>query len=81
MVSFQILASHHTDIEFLDTDSTFPLGEVTVYLDMRASFEDRGIAAEFVFCESEFLLRCFRGTTGERVAEVEMSLVQEVQEM
>ncbi|CAB1107856.1 unnamed protein product [Ectocarpus sp. CCAP 1310/34] len=80
-VSFQILACHHTDIEFPDTDSTFPLGEVTVNLDMRASFEDRGIAAEFVFCESEFLLRCFRGTTGERVAEVEMSLVQEVQEM
>lgn len=42
-VSFPILASHKTNIAFPDEDSTYPLGEVRVPLDMTASFENRGI--------------------------------------
>lgn len=81
MVTFEILASHEKDIEFPDKDITFPLGEVTVELDMKASFDERGIEAEFIFGKAELLLKCVRVATGEQVANVAIRLVQEMQEL
>lgn len=80
MVSFQILASHRMNIEFPDKDATFVLAEVQVALDMSENFEERGIEVEFIFGKTEFSMNCFRKTTGEKVGNVELSLVQEVQE-
>lgn len=80
MVSFEILASHKKDIEFPDKDATFPLAEVRVQLNMTEDFNERGVEVEFIFGKTEFSINCFRKTTGEKVGNVELSLVQEVQE-
>jgi len=34
ILSVDILASHRADVKFLDEDTMFPLGNVTVQLDM-----------------------------------------------
>lgn len=42
-LSIKVLASHKNNVAFPDEDSTFPLGQVGVPLDMTASFEKRGV--------------------------------------
>eukprot|EP00752_Nemacystus_decipiens_P002187 g2082.t1 len=79
-ISFRILASHKNDIEFPDKDSTFPLGKVSVPLDMTERFEKRGVEVQFVFGGTEFSVNCFRETTGKKVAQVALSLFQEIEE-
>ena len=81
IVSLDILASHTADVKFPDGHVTFPLGNVTVQLDMSQAFEDRGINVQFVFGGTELAVNCFGVKTGKRVANSVVSLVQEVGEI
>lgn len=81
IVSLDILASHRADVRFPDKDVTFPLGNVTVQLDMSQAFEDRGVNVQFVFGGTELAVNCLRKKTGKRVANTVLSLVQEVGEI
>lgn len=81
MVTVQVLASHKKNIMFPDDDVTFPLAKVEVELDMTEDFLERAVEVEFIFGKTEFSMNCFRKTTGEKVGNVQMSLVQEVQEI
>ena len=76
-ISITILASHKENIEFPDKGSTFPLGQVTVPVDMTADYADRGVAVQFVFGGTELSVHCFAATTGAEVGNVDVELVQE----
>lgn len=76
-VTVEILGSHRKDIKFVD-DTSFRLGELTVPLDMDASFSNRAIKVQFVFGRTEFSVNCFRVATGEKVGETSLDIAQEV---
>ena len=42
-ICFRILASHRSDTMFPDEDSTFPVGQLTVPVDMTTTFTRRGV--------------------------------------
>ena len=42
-ISFSVLASHRSDVEFPDKDSTFSLGKLCVPLDMTTGFANRRV--------------------------------------
>ncbi|CAN0265886.1 unnamed protein product, partial [Ectocarpus fasciculatus] len=52
-MTMEILASHKKDIRFPDEGACFPVGEVTVPLDMALSYDDRGVDVQFVFGGTE----------------------------
>eukprot|EP00903_Cladosiphon_okamuranus_P013449 g12525.t2 len=81
IVTLEMLASHEKDVRFPDEDSTFTLGMFTVPLDMKASFENRGVEVQFVFGGTELFVTCTHLGTGEKVGATVLSLAQDVEEV
>ncbi|CAN0538136.1 unnamed protein product, partial [Scytosiphon promiscuus] len=66
-VTIPILASHRMEVRFPDEDITFPLGKVTVPVDMAIDYDDRGVDVEFDFRGTELSANCFAAATGDEV--------------
>lgn len=73
-VTMTILASHKKDIRFPDEGNYFPMGEVTVPLDITLSYDDRGVDVEFVFGGSEFSVHCSAAATGANVGNIQVGV-------
>lgn len=78
-ITLKIFASHRKDIRFPDKDVSFALGSVTVPLNMDIALETRRVHVHFSFGGTELSVKCYREEDGNKIGQVQLSIVQEVQ--
>lgn len=76
-IGITVLASYRKDVRFPEKDTTFPLGKVTVPMNMATDYDDRRVGVKFAFGGTEFSVHCFDAATGAEVGNVSLELMQE----